>query len=112
MEETMDPNNLTATVPESWISKHVPERFFIMGLLGFALLILLSVAIIVLRPQSVSVEEKKADILSQINSTEPLTSEQKEEIFDALQGQQITEYNFTEAEKLKLLRALNGAAYE
>ena len=54
--------------------------------------------------------EKKAEMLKVVNSAEaiPLSEKQKIDILNTFGGSNTAEYNFTPAEKDKILRALNA----
>lgn len=59
-------------------------------------------------PDADTVAKNKADILAQTKSGQPLTPAQREQIFAVLSGENISYYNFTEAEKKQIVDALNA----
>ena len=59
-------------------------------------------------PDADTVAKNKADILAQTKSGKPLTQAEREQIFAVLSGENISYYNFTEAEKKQIVDALNA----
>ena len=60
-------------------------------------------------PQAL-LENKKVDLLERVNETDktPLTNDEKMSILEKYGGAQTSQYNFTDEEKAKILKALNG----
>lgn len=54
-----------------------------------------------------SQNNRKAEVLRRVNSTEPLTQSEKDTLLEVLSGEQIKEYGFTPEERAKILEALN-----
>lgn len=78
-------------------------------------LLLIAGSLVYLKPlfkKEAGVGEKKTEILKRLElygaGNNPLKSEEKEEIFETLSDAKIQEYNFSEEEKIKLLKALNN----
>ena len=59
-------------------------------------------------PDADTVAKNKASILAQTKSGKPLTPAEREQIFAVLSGENISYYNFTEAEKKQIVDALNA----
>ena len=62
--------------------------------------------------KEINISEEKVRILSRINianlGDKPLTAEENSEIYNKISGTKIQDFNFTDEEKLKLLKALNS----
>ena len=58
----------------------------------------------------VLLENKKVDLLERVSEADktPLTNEEKMSILEKYGGAQTSKYNFTDEEKEKILKALNG----
>ena len=87
----------------------------LMIIILLIVLILIAGLIVYLKPSFDNdgrIAEKKADILKRLELFEagnnPLKTEEKKEIFEALADTKIQEYDFSKEEKIKLLKALNN----
>jgi len=56
---------------------------------------------------STELQIQKADILQKVSGNTPLTSEEKQRIFQIISGDQNEQYNFTTDEMNKIVEALN-----
>ena len=95
---------------------HIVAKFFdSLFITGIVILILLIVAGIYFftdigkNPQAL-IENKKVDLLERVSETDktPLTNDEKMSILEKYGGAQTAKYNFTDEEKAKILKALNG----
>ena len=86
----------------------------LMIIILLIVLILIAGLIVYLKPsldKGTGITGKKTDILKRLELFEagnnPLKTEEKKEIFEALADTKIQEYDFSKEEKIKLLKALN-----
>jgi len=53
------------------------------------------------------IASKKAEILKRVSESKPLTDTEKRDIFQAIAGEKLKQFNFTQAEQTKILNAMN-----
>ncbi|MFA6552378.1 MAG: hypothetical protein WCT19_02645 [Candidatus Paceibacterota bacterium] len=53
------------------------------------------------------IASKKAEILKRVSDSKPLTDTEKRDIFQAIAGEKLKQFNFTQAEQTKILNAMN-----